>query len=137
MSLFYGIGININRSTLINNKIITGPLNLIIQHSISALYLGIVALLIDGPPDLTLLLKPQNAISLFYLSFISTCLAFIIFFKLIKEMGSVEASTVTFFVPAIALLLDMIITGSTLSFWEGLGTGVIFLSMYFLREKKV
>lgn len=136
MSFFYGIGINLNRKILTKNKIITGNLSLIIQHIVSFIYLAILMLFVDGIPDLSLLLKSQNALSLFYISFISTCLAFIIFYRLIREMGSVEASSVTFFVPAIALILDNIIYDQSLSMNEGIGTGIIFLSMFFLREKK-
>ena len=136
MAISYGIGINLNRAILTKNKIISGPISLISQHIVSALYLGCVALYMDGVPDLTLLLKPDVAISLFYLSFFSTTLAFIIFFKLIKEVGSVEASSVTFFVPAIALIIDILIFGHSLSILEGLGTVIIFVSMFLLREKK-
>jgi len=81
MAISYGIGINLNRAILTKNRIISGPISLISQHIVSALYLGCVALYMDGAPDLTLLLKPDVAISLFYLSFFSTTLAFIIFFK--------------------------------------------------------
>jgi drug/metabolite transporter (DMT)-like permease len=137
MAISYGIGINLNRAILTKNKIISGPISLISQHIVSALYLGCVALYMDGVPDLTLLLKPDVAISLFYLSFFSTTLAFIIFFKLIKEVGSVEASSVTFFVPAIALIIDILIFGHSLSILEGLGTVIIFVSMFLLREKKI
>lgn len=137
MAISYGIGINLNRAILTKNKIISGPISLISQHIVSALYLGCVALYMDGIPDLTLLLKPDVAISLFYLSFFSTTLAFIIFFKLIKEVGSVEASSVTFFVPAIALIIDILIFGHSLSILEGLGTVIIFVSMFLLREKKI
>lgn len=137
MSLFYALGININRSILVKETSLSSPVNLIIQHSISAIFLGILAYFVDGVFEWSLLLKPENGLSIFYLSFISTSLAFIVFFRLIREMGSVEASSVTFFVPAVALILDMITHQSTLTLLESVGTTIIFASMFLLKERKV
>jgi drug/metabolite transporter (DMT)-like permease len=136
MAMFYGIGTNLNRRIITKNKKITDSKNIIIQHLIASIYLGILSLSIDGPFNLDLLLKPSNMIALFYLSFISTTLAFIIFFKLIKEIGSVEASSVTFFVPAIALILDILINSHVLDITEAIGTLIIFLSMILLKERR-
>lgn len=136
MAVFYAIGINLNRTILTKNKIISTPLSLISQHSIASIFLGILAFSFDGYPDFTLLLNPKAALGLFYLSFISTTLAFIIFFKLIKEMGPIEASTVNFFIPAVALSIDTIAFGHSLTLLEGVGAVIIFISMYLLKERK-
>lgn len=137
MSIMYGIGTNLNRKILMRNQNIQGPTSLFIQHIVAAIYLGIISLFIDGPFQWNLLLIPKNALSVFYLSFISTSLAFIIFFRLIRELGSVMASSVTFFVPAVALILDIVINNHQLTLYEGIGTLIIFLSMYFLKDRKV
>lgn len=135
MAVFYALGINYNRAILTKESSLSAPINLFIQHMVSALYLGAIMLLLEGPVDPSLLLKTENALSIFYLSFISTTLAFIIFFKLIREMGAIEASSVTFFVPAVALILDVIIYKSVLTPLEALGTGLIFMSMFLLKDR--
>jgi drug/metabolite transporter (DMT)-like permease len=137
MALFYSIGINLTDKLLAKNKIIVKKLNTIIQQIAAGFYLIILALIVDGVPDLGLLTKPQNSLSILYLSLISTCLAFIFFYRLIEVFGPVKASTVTYFVPPIALSLDAIIYGRILGLYEAIGSLIIMLSMYLLKERKI
>jgi drug/metabolite transporter (DMT)-like permease len=136
MSIFYGMGTNLNKTILSKNTIVTGPLNTVVQQVVSVFYLAVVMLVFDGVPDLSLLAKPTNYLSVLYLSLFSTCLAFIIFYRLIHYFGAVKTSTVTFFVPPIALCLDGILFGRSLTLYEGVGASIIFLSMFMLRNKK-
>ena len=136
MALFYSVGINLNKKILSHNKIIVKSINTIVQQIVSLIYLCIILLIIDGIPDFSLLTKTQNYLSVIYLSLFSTCFAFIIFYRLIAVFGAVKASTVTFFVPPIALLLDGLIYGRRLSLYESLGALIIILSMFMLKEQK-
>ncbi len=136
MAISYSVGINLNKKILSHNKIITRNLNTIVQQVVSALFLGLVLLFVDGLPNLSLLIDPQNYLSILYLSLFSTCFAFIIFYSLIHHFGPVKASTVTFFVPPIALALDGIIYGRELTSFEGLGATIIIISMFLLKESK-
>lgn len=135
MAVFYSIGINLNNRLLCNHKIVTGHLNTIAQQISSVILLFLVVLATNGVPDTSLLLKPINGFSVLYLSLFSTCIAFIIFYHLIKEMGAVRASTVTFFVPAVAMTLDSLIYGTKLGLFEISGATTIIVSMVFLRTK--
>jgi len=134
MAIFYSIGINLNKKILSHNKIIIKHINTIVQQVASLIYLGVIVLLTEGLPNLSLLASPQNYLSVIYLSLFSTCIAFIIFYHLILEFGPVKASTVTFFVPPIALSLDAVIYGRQLSLYEALGAAIIILSMFMLKE---
>lgn len=136
MAFSYSIGINLNKRILSSNKIIVKHTNTIIQQIVSALFLLMTMLTFDGVPDLSLIIIPKNLFSIIYLSLFSTCIAFIIFYHLIHEFGAVKASTVTFFVPPIALGLDAIIYGQRLSFFEMTGAAIIILSMFFLKDNK-
>ncbi len=133
MAISYAIGINLNKKILSRYQIETSY-NLIIQHIISSIYLLTIILFFEDFPSLDIILIPKNLLSILYLSLFSTTLAFIIFFKLIRELGPVKASTVTFFVPAIALILDSIINAQRLNYTEAIGTTIIFMSMNFLRQ---
>jgi drug/metabolite transporter (DMT)-like permease len=135
MALFYSIGINLNKKVLLNNKLITGNVNTILQQIVSVAFLLLLVLLVEGVPDISLLVKPENSFSIFYLSLFSTCIAFIIFYKLIIRMGPVTASTVTFFVPPISLGLDAFFYNRQLSSMELIGAAVIVMSMVLLKDR--
>jgi drug/metabolite transporter (DMT)-like permease len=136
MAWSYSLGININKKILSQETVIPRNMNLIVQQFVSIILLAIMVLFVDGVPDISLLNSLPTFGSIFYLSFFSTCIAFIIFYKLIHEMGAVKASTVTFFVPPIALALDSIIYGRQLTVYEVIGAIIILASMILLRVKK-
>lgn len=133
MAWSYALGINLNNNFLSNNKTVTGITNLFFQQISSGVFLIIVVALFEGIKVSEELMSTKSIISLFYLSFFSTFLAFIIFYYLIKNIGAIKASTVTYFVPAIAIILDYFINGRLLQMNEIIGALTIFTSMYFLR----
>ncbi len=135
MAIFYAFGINLNKKVLNNNTIITKRLNIIVQQIAAAIFLLIMMLVIEGKPDFQLLFQPTNFLSIIYLALFSTALAFIIFFRLIRDMGAVKASTVTFFVPIIAMLIDWVIFKRVLAANEIVGTVIILSSIFLLKKK--
>ncbi len=136
MAISYAVGINLNKTLLSGHKYILGSKNTIIQQTSSVILLTLLVFIVDGSPDISKILNPSAFWSIIYLSLFSTCFAFIIFYRLISEFGAVKASTVTFFVPAIALVLDGIIYNRSLELYESIGACTIFLSMYFLKDRK-
>jgi drug/metabolite transporter (DMT)-like permease len=136
MAWSYSVGINLNKKIMGQVSIIPRHLNLIVQQFVSVVFLAVVVFIVDGVPDLALLNSPNILGSTLYLAFFSTCIGYIIFYRLIHEIGAVKASTVTFFVPPIALTLDSLIYGRELTSFELIGAGIILLSMVLLRAKK-
>lgn len=134
MAISYAIGINLNRKIQITNKHLSNRQNLIVQQFSSAVFLLLSCLVIDGVPNLNLLTNKIVAGSIFYLSFFSTALAFIIFYRLIRTLGSVKAASVTYFVPAVALILDNLIFKRSLLMNEYIGSVIVFVSIYFLQR---
>jgi drug/metabolite transporter (DMT)-like permease len=134
MAISYGIGINLNNKVISIFHKINSQTNLIIQQGFSALFILILSLFFNGIPDLSLLDSPKVITSILYLSFFSTALAYILFYKLIMNIGTVRASTVTFFVPIIALGLDALITGFIPGQLQIMGAFIILLSLYFLKK---
>ena len=90
-------------------------------------FLFLVSLLTGTVPEFSALSMPSVAISALYLAFFSTALALVIFFHLIKQWGAVKASSVTFIVPIQAIFLDRIFFSSSITFWETVGIGCIFI----------
>lgn len=134
MAISYAIGINLNRKIQITNKHLSNRQNLIVQQFSSAVFLLLSCLVIDGVPNLNLLTNKIVAGSIFYLSFFSTALAFIIFYRLIRTLGSVKAASVTYFVPAVAVILDNLIFKRSLLMNEYIGSVIVFVSIYFLQR---
>lgn len=134
MAIFYGLGLNLSKNLLIKNKAITGPINTVVQQISSVTFLFLFVLITNGYPDFSTLTDFKVGGAVFYLSFFSTCLAFIIFYKLILILGSVQTSTVTFFVPPIAMLLDYFLFSTKLGMFELIGGLVILLSMFLLKK---
>jgi drug/metabolite transporter (DMT)-like permease len=134
MAISYGIGINLNNRVISIFDKINSQTNLIVQQGFSALFILIISLFFNGIPDLSLLNSPKVITSILYLSFFSTALAYILFYKLIMNIGTVRASTVTFFVPIIAMGLDALITGFIPGKLQIIGAMIILLSLYFLKK---
>jgi drug/metabolite transporter (DMT)-like permease len=134
MAISYGVGINFNNKVISIFHKINSQTNLIVQQGISAIFIFIISLYFNGVPDLSLLDNSTVVTSILYLSFFSTALAYILFYKLIMNIGAVRASTVTFFVPIIAMALDAMITGFIPGKYQILGAFIILLSLYFLKK---
>lgn len=138
MAICYGLGIHFNNKIipLFNDtkKGLTKETNLIIQQFFSALYLFVLSFSLEGIPSISNLLRFEVWTSLIYLSLFSTAIAFMIFYKLIMAIGPVKSSAVTFFVPLVALSLDIIINGIIPIGTQFLGAGIIMISLYFVRK---
>lgn len=135
MAISYAVGINLNRKIQSTNKHLSNKQNLIIQQLFSSVFLLFCLILIEGPPNFELLLSTKVSLSVLYLGLFSTAIAFTIFYRLIRTMGSVKASSVTYFVPAVALFLDTLIFDRKLGSYEYFGSAIIFLSLYFIQKK--
>lgn len=136
MAIFYGLGVNLNKILISKNKNILFKQSLIIQQTVSTIFLFLLMIIVEGLPDLNLILVPKILLSVGYLAFFSTALGFIIFYKLINSIGPVKASTVTFFSPAVAVLLDNIFNSRQLQPNEYSGATIVFVSLYFLQKNK-
>ena len=80
----------------------------------------------------------QAWLALFYLGLCSTTFAGLMFIKLIKEVGSVQASVITLCMPIIAIILDMVFLDAYLSLYQVLGTTLILMAIIVINgEKKI
>ncbi|MCB9059920.1 MAG: DMT family transporter [Halobacteriovoraceae bacterium] len=134
MAFFYAFGINYNRRVLCKNKKIIKGLNTFSQQLSSLIFIGIILLFTEGFPNLKLLTQQKVILSILYLSFFSTTLAFIIFYRLIRVFGSLKTSSVTFFIPVVAMILDYLINARILNTYEITGAIIILLSMFLINS---
>ena len=80
---------------------------------------------------------PKVLFSILYVALVSSALALLLLFKLLKVWGALKTSVVTYVVPIIALSSDFIINGRAPNIYEILGVGVIILSLYMIQFDKV
>ena len=75
--------------------------------------------------------------ALLYLGAISTTIANIMYFYLIREVGSLKTSTVTYWVPVVALKLDFLVFGTHPSPWALAGVLFIMSGMFLIFRKNL
>ena len=69
------------------------------------------------------------------LGLFSTALAFIYFFKLMRDIGPARASLVTYVNTAFAVILGVIILGEPLTLGIALGLPLVLIGSYFASRK--
>lgn len=74
-------------------------------------------------------------LGIFYLGFFSTAIALLIYFHLLREIGSVRTGAVTYLVPIFALFWDYVIFGNPPTGVQMIGMAIILLSIGFLRTR--
>ena len=70
------------------------------------------------------------------LGIINTSLAYVIFIKLIKRIGSLNASFVTYLVPVSSISLGILILDETFTLDMVVGSALIFLGVFFSNKQK-
>lgn len=70
------------------------------------------------------------------LGVINTSLAYVIFIKLIKRIGSLNASFVTYLVPVSSITLGILILGEVFTIDMVIGSALIFLGVFFSNKEK-
>ena len=81
-------------------------------------------------------ISSQSWIYLFLLGVVNTSLAYVVFIKLIKRIGPINASFVTYLVPLSSISLGIIFLGESLTFVMTLGGLLIFLGVFFANNQK-
>jgi drug/metabolite transporter (DMT)-like permease len=107
-----------------------------LYHQLIAAFIAlfIFAVIFEGVPHPSHWQPFQTVIyAEFYLGCVSTSIAFMMFYHLIRKWGSVRAATVTYVIPAITLIFDLLINSHAPTLSEFLGVlgvtaGVVILN---------
>lgn len=98
------------------------------QVTMATLMLLPLTLFIDQP--WTLSMPPYYAVAAMAgLAFISTVIAYILYFRLVSSAGATNAALVTFLIPISAILLGVFILGETFSLQQAAGAVLIGLGL--------
>lgn len=128
-TMFYGIGsvyVKLKAHDIGAQAIATGS-----QLTVGMLFLPLIV--ISPPPgEITL------EIALYTLLFALLCsaVAYIIFYRLIKTLGPVKTTTVTFLIPVFGFVWGTIFLQEIITFKMILGALIVLSGMYFVTRKK-
>lgn len=131
-SLSYGINANLikkNLSDLSPLVISVGNFTIMFIPAFIILYLSNFFTIASNPEVITSL----GFIAI--LGVLGTGLSNILFFKLIQIASPIFASSVTYIIPVVAVLLGFIFMNESLNIYQILGTSVIFIGVYLSSKK--
>ncbi len=133
MALLYASGALLAKRLISGKSQVSVFATAVHQHLSSLAVVGVYCLLL-GPPLRPADWNMSSLVSLLYLGIFSTGLAFLMFFGLISKWGAVRASTVTYLVPAVCLLLDFVVFANAPHANELLGIVIVFSGILLVQR---
>jgi drug/metabolite transporter (DMT)-like permease len=131
-SVFYGINVNLIKKYLSDLK----PLTISTGNFLIMLFPALVVLYFSDFFEIandTRVITSLGYIAI--LGIVGTGFSNILFFKLIQISSPVFASSVTYLIPIVAILLGYFVMDETLSIIQGIGALVVLLGVYFSSRK--
>ncbi len=138
MAVCYALGNVFIKIIMVDHSEISTEGNIFQQYLFGVVCLGIYALIFGTFPDASKF-TPKVIFSMLHVGVISSAVAFLFLYQLVKRIGPTRTSAVTYLVPIVALVLDFIATGRVPTVYEFAGVGLIFLSLFIIEKpvKKV
>jgi drug/metabolite transporter (DMT)-like permease len=131
-SLFYGINVNLIKKYLSDLK----PLTISAGNFTIMTIPAVIVLIFSGFFEIAELPIVQNSlIYIAILGIVGTGLSNILFFKLIQLSSPVFASSVTYIIPVVAIVLGYFVMNETLNFIQGIGAFIVLIGVYFSSKK--
>lgn len=121
-TVFYAAGLVYTRK---RGHSLPAQLQAFLQIGLGSLMIWLVALFIERPLALPAL--PITWVATLWLGLLSSCLAFIIYFKLLHKIGPTRMSMVTYIPPLVGVLLGVVFLGEQF-YWQALFGALLILS---------
>lgn len=135
MAFCYGISNVLNARILKASNGVTIAGNVFQQHLVSLGFLLIAAPLLEPQEiDWSLTLQPSFIIGIIYLGILSGATAQIFYYYLIREIGAIKTSAITYLIPITSIFFDFVILKSIPSGMTFLGTAGILAGIFFIRR---
>lgn len=134
MALCYAVGGLLARTVLVGARAVDVYVGALHQQVASTAFLVLLAAAREGP--LRTVPPPAALGAIFYLGFFSTAVAFLIYFRLIRDWGALKASTVTYVMPVVTLLFDRLFFGHWPRPAEAGGAAVVLGGVLLLHSAK-
>ncbi|WP_430399823.1 DMT family transporter [Flavobacterium sp.] len=131
-SLFYGINANLIKKNLSDLK----PLTISTGNFTIMVIPALIVLFFSGFFEIADQTTVQNSlIYIVILGVVGTGLSNILFFKLIQISSPVFASSVTYIIPVVAILLGYFVMNEMLNIIQGIGALIVLIGVYFSSRK--
>lgn len=131
-SLFYGINVHLIKKYLSDLK----PLTISAGNFTIMTIPAVIVLIFSGFFEIAEQPIVQNSlIYIAILGIVGTGLSNILFFKLIQLSSPVFASSVTYIIPVVAIVLGYFVMNETLNFIQGIGAFIVLIGVYFSSKK--
>lgn len=131
MSLSYAIGVLWTRRIAHRTD---NAVNIFYQCLGSAVILLFLMILFE-PPNPFSQWSWSGFSAILYLGFFSTAIAWLLFFKLLKEVGTLQTMAVTYCMPLVAILLDFFILHKIMLPIQTLGTIIILCGVFLINKR--
>ena len=135
MAVCYALGISWIKPLLLK----VGSTTAFFMQCVGALaFLVPVSLVFEGDSFATAnWASKEGWIAMLYLAIFSTAIAQIVFMFLIRHLGSVSASSISYFIPLVAILLDWVVFGLLPDMFVLAGGIVILIAVKMIRSPAV
>ena len=131
-SVFYGINVNLIKKYLSDLK----PLAISTGNFVVMFVPALLVLYFSGFFDIVHQEKVQTSLGfILVLGIVGTGFSNILFFKLIQLSSPVFASSVTYIIPVVAIMLGYLFMNETLSIIQAIGALVVLVGVYFSSKK--
>ncbi len=137
MAASYGVAAVLNRLLMVGSKPIDFHANLFQQHCASLSLIVLECFLVGERLSPRLLFSSSTlTLSIVYLGLCSTAIAWILFYHLIKEWGAFRAASVTYLVPAMAIILDFAVFRNLPSLAQAIGALIILSGVILIQRPR-
>ncbi|MBI5595639.1 MAG: EamA family transporter [Elusimicrobia bacterium] len=135
MAVCYAVGSLLARTMLVGEKAVDVYAGALHQQVAATVFLGLLSVFASGGEPRPYA-SPAALGAVLYLGVCSTAVAFLIFFRLIRDWGSLRASAVTYVMPVVALVLDRLFFGRWPRPAEAAGAAVVLSGVLLLHSGK-
>jgi drug/metabolite transporter (DMT)-like permease len=135
MAVSYGLGTIINKSVMVHPDHPSLNVSLFHQTFVSTIFVTLIALAFEGLPHLVWYKNTNFILATLYMGWISTALAFFIYYKLLHEWGALRASAVAYLLPISAVFLDYVINRNIPLTTDAIGAVIILTGMLLLQGR--
>lgn len=133
MAWSYGLGNVLTKKIMVDNNNVSLEANTFYQYFLSAIILLIVSCVAEPFPALEHF-SAKVIISIICAGVFSSAVAFLLMVELIKRWGATRMSSVTYFSPVIAMVLDIIALKRYPTNFEIIGLCIIFAGLFLIQK---
>lgn len=104
------------------------------QLWMGTVFLVLIAVLTENPRQIQL--TPRVTLAMLYMGVLASAVAFVVYYRVLKEMSAVSLSFIIYIIPLVALLGDFLFYGQVLSLRSFVGMMIIFSGIWLSRGRK-